>query len=69
MSTMREMQDSFAMAVHGMTITEAHEKGICVMCREDVKGNWQEMIPTPESQREFAISGLCDKCFDISVGR
>ena len=41
-----------------MTVAEAHEKGICINCRKPP--TWY----SPEGAAEYAISGICEPCFD-----
>ena len=56
----------------GMTIKEAHSKGICIQCKEPVlvmaadgtsKYN-PELFYSAAGKQEWNISGICEKCFD-----
>jgi hypothetical protein len=61
---MTEFKDQMAMNLFGMTLTEAHAKGVCVSCRKSM-----DDIPTKEIDiREWGISGLCPKCFPTGEG-
>ena len=49
--------DELAREVFGMTKDDAHLKGICVACGADIFDFDDEL-----SEREYKISGLCQKC-------
>lgn len=57
---MRRIKDNIALAFHGITMTEALEKGICVDCRKSVAGSFKDDL----SIKEYSISGLCQECQD-----
>ena len=51
-------------ALFGMTKQEALEKGVCLQCKELA-------IPKCYSEagkKEYSISGLCERCFDLATG-
>lgn len=49
---------ALAVAVHGITKAEAHEKFICIDCKKTPK------FHTLAGRREYVISGYCEPCFD-----
>jgi len=58
--TMKNSLNNLAAKLFGITLEEAHEKGICVHCK-------QPALPkcySEEGRREYEISGLCEACFD-----
>jgi hypothetical protein len=63
---MQKMIDVFAKHTFGKTASEAIDTNVCVSCGEDVVD-----FDDPLSQREYQISGLCQKCqnsvFDPSI--
>lgn len=61
MSNLREFKDEIASLVFGMTVKEAHEKGICIYCREP----WASKTTTESGKKEYSISALCEVCFDL----
>lgn len=60
---MQEMVDKIGSEFFGITQTESQEKSICVICGEKVTG-FRNSI----SEKEFRISGLCQKCQDETFG-
>ena len=56
-STMKNVLDSTAQAVFGMTLKEALEKGVCVKCKQKA-----EEFRDPPSEKEYKLSGLCQGC-------
>ena len=61
---MQKLKDNIAKAFHGITMTEALEKGICVDCRKPAEDTFKDSL----SQREYQISGLCQVCQDSVFG-
>lgn len=59
---MNELKDVMAKMIYGMSVTEAHNQGICVCCKEKIKDGAN--IYTPLGKKEYGISGLCEICFD-----
>lgn len=58
--TLNTLTNSLSKEVFGISREEALSTGICIQCR-------QPAIPNCYSnagRREYAISGLCEKCFD-----
>jgi len=55
----QEMVDKAAKSAFGMTLSEAIEKRICPFCKQKI-GPFQDAL----SEKEYAISGLCQKCQD-----
>ena len=58
--------------IFGMTMQEAHSRGICIRCQEPAlvqaadgtsKHN-PELFYSPAGKKEWNISGMCEKCFD-----
>lgn len=41
-----------------LTLTEAHEKQLCVSCRKP------PTFYSDAGRREYSMSGLCEPCFD-----
>lgn len=64
--------DRLAKDTYGMTRQEAHEKGICIRCQQEVlvlaadgSPKWNEKIfYSPAGKKEWDISAMCEKCFD-----
>ena len=55
---LQDFKDDLAIEAHGMTVAEAHAKGVCINC---------EQPPTfysEDGKGEYQISGLCEPCFD-----
>lgn len=50
--------DSLAKKAFGMTLSEAHRRGVCICCHES------PVTHTPEGEKEYTISGMCEPCFD-----
>ncbi len=61
---MKKLRDNIAQAFHGMTMTEALEKGVCVDCKKSVEGSFKDDL----SIKEYSISGLCQVCQDKVFG-
>lgn len=60
MSNLQELRDTMSEGIFGMPVSEAHEKGICVDCKQPALANCY----SDAGVREYAISGICEKCFD-----
>lgn len=60
MSDLQSFKDFVATQLHGMTKAEAHEKDICIDCKQP----WQPKTHTDAGKREYRISGMCEECFD-----
>lgn len=58
--SLQDFKDAVARAATGMTKSEAHEKGICIKCKE----NWEPKTHTELGRREYRISGYCEDCWD-----
>lgn len=57
---MKQFKDALAKDIYGITLTEAHEKGVCVCCKKSM----YDMEPLSDIDfREWKISGLCPECF------
>lgn len=60
--------DNTALSTFGISRSQAITQGICISCRKAVKNERGEFRPslfsTDAGRREWAISGLCEKCFD-----
>ena len=56
----------------GMTLEDAHSKGICIRCQEpalvmsaDGTSKYNpELFYSAAGKQEWNISGMCEKCFD-----
>ena len=57
---MEEFADEIAKSLYGKTRKEAVESGNCIQCNQPALQNCY----SEAGRREFAISGLCEKCFD-----
>ena len=55
--------EPIAKAMFGMTVSEAKEKAVCVICKGDASSFRDEL-----SRKEYTISGLCQKCQDKTFG-
>jgi hypothetical protein len=60
MSDLKEFKNTMAKGIFGMTVDEAHEKGICIDCNEPALPKCY----SPAGKREYQISGMCEQCFD-----
>lgn len=67
---LRELRNKMALNLYGMTLDEAHRTGVCLKCEEAIFLGTKEERTKPgciysySGQREYAISGLCEHCFD-----
>ena len=59
MKKMRSFSDSLANSLFGRTLTEAHEKRVCVIC-----GKPATKFKDQLSVDEYRIIGTCQKCQD-----
>ena len=57
--------DELSFAVFGRERTTSVRSGICVTCGEDVNEN---SFKDALSRKEYAISGMCQKCQDSVFG-
>jgi hypothetical protein len=57
---LQELKDNLAMESFGISLREAWEKGICIDCRQEALPNCY----SDAGEKEYRISGLCEKCFD-----
>lgn len=55
--TLQDLADTLSKELFGGTLSEAHEKGVCVQC-----GKKMDDFPNDESRIEWEISGLCTIC-------
>lgn len=69
---MVDLLNHAAKQTFGMTLQDAHSKGICIQCKEPVlvmaadgtsKYN-PELFYSPAGKKEWHISGMCENCFD-----
>ena len=71
-----DLVNPMAKQLFGMTIQEAHSKGICIRCQEpalvmaaDGTSKYNpELFYSPAGKQEWKISGICEKCFDNMFG-
>ncbi len=60
-----EFKDKLSISIFGMTKANAHQKGICVNCKEAVDVS----VLKKADANEYKTTGLCPKCFnDITAG-
>ena len=52
------LKNALAKVGYGMTVDEAHEKGICICCKNPP--TWY----SEAGKREYQLSGMCEHCFD-----
>jgi len=62
--SLKELQDIMSKETFGISKSEAHSTGICIQCRQPAVPNCYSAA----GRREYAISGLCEKCFDEITG-
>lgn len=60
--SLQAFKDATSRGIYGMTATEAHNKGICIDCKQQIVQGTN--IFTPADQREYQISGVCAVCWD-----
>ena len=53
--------DGISNDIYDMTSTEALEKDICIDCKKDMK---PDAFKTDAGRIEYAITGLCEDCYD-----
>ncbi len=58
--SLQDFKDALSRAATGMTKGEAHANGVCVECKQP----WHPRTHTEAGRREYAISGMCEDCFD-----
>jgi hypothetical protein len=56
----QEFLDVQAFQTFGITVSDAQEKGQCIMCKHEALSR----CTTEAGRREYQISGLCEVCFD-----
>lgn len=56
--SLKRFQDDIARIATGNTKAEAHEKGICIQCKQP------PVFYSEAGRREYRISGMCEPCFD-----
>jgi len=61
--TMDNFKDHFAKKAFGKTKSECEEENICVTCHKPIT-EFRNKI----SDREYAISGMCQTCQDLVFG-
>lgn len=61
---MDEFKNKLAKGIFGVTIVEAHEKGICLHCLDPALPKCYSKA----GEQEYLISGLCEPCFDKICG-
>ena len=60
---LQDFKDNLAKELFSMTTAEAHEKEVCIDCKKPMK-TFESKI----EMKEWAISGLCNSCFDRNAG-
>ena len=69
LNTLQLLKDNLSMASYGLTKEEAHKLGICLQCRQKIVETTRENnkpggIYSIAGHQEYAISGMCEYCFD-----
>lgn len=66
--SLQEFKDKLAKDLFGKTSTEAQSIACCISCKQPIfqgsKGDGPGCIYSPEGNREYFISGMCEHCFD-----
>ena len=62
MNGLQKFKDTISKELYSMTLAEAHAKGLCIQCKK------QPTYSSEAGRREYAISGLCEPCFDSITG-
>lgn len=73
---MTDLGNYTAKQIFGMTLEDAHSKGICIRCQEpalvmsaDGTSKYNpELFYSQAGKQEWNISGICEKCFDSMFG-
>jgi len=63
---MQKFIDDMTKQAHGISNSEAIEKGVCVECKKRVFIN---RLRDELNRKEYAISALCQECQDKVFGR
>ena len=58
-STLKELKDELAVKLFGMDVEEAHERKVCIMCRQNI----DKVVFTDLDKAEYNITALCHYCF------
>lgn len=68
---MFDIVNRMAKQTFGMTIEDAHSRGICIRCQEPalvhvdgVRQHNPELFYSPAGKKEWDMSAMCEKCFD-----
>jgi hypothetical protein len=56
--TMKMRLDKMTMAMFGMTREQAHEKGVCIKCKETPE------LRTDTEKHEYHLSATCPTCWE-----
>lgn len=57
--------DKLSLSFFGMTRRDAHEKKVCISCKEPVD---QHNLPTALDVKEYSISAMCCNCYPKAKG-
>jgi len=57
---LKEFREQVTKSTFGMTIKEAHEKGVCIDCKKPALVRCYSKA----GANEYKISGMCEMCFD-----
>lgn len=60
MNELEKMKNMVSKSLFGVSISEAHSRGLCLNCRQP----YMERCYSEAGVREYAISGFCEICFD-----
>lgn len=61
---LQKFKDAISIAATGQTAAQGQAKGLCINCHEPALPKCY----SEEGRREYAISGMCEKCFDAVCG-
>ena len=68
---LNDLTNHVALKMFGMTVSEAHDKHICVDCKSPIRDERgaeatgeNGQIYSDAGWKEYRISGLCETCYD-----
>jgi len=62
--SLQDYKDKLSKELYGVTVTEAHEKGVCLQCNLPALPRCYSAA----GRKEYRIPGLCEYCFDALTG-
>lgn len=75
--SLHDLANNLANELFGMTLTEAHTRRVCISCKslirdergEDAEATGENgQIYSDAGWKKYAISGLCETCYDSATG-